>query len=69
MQGGDLTKFIKFIGDGPIYLYDSLTTFTEADDDNTVRTMNNVDFKCDIQFGQIPGSYRAIVYYQRIIQT
>lgn len=68
IQGGDLTKFANFMGDGPIYLYGSLTTFAKADDDNTARTTNNVDFICDIPVAQIPGNYRAVVRYQMLAQ-
>ena len=69
LRGGNLTKFTNFIGSSPIYLYGSLTTFVEADDNNTAKTTDNVDFKCNIPFGQIPGGYNATVYYQLRKQT
>ena len=69
LRGGNLTKFTNFIGSSPIYLYGSLTTFVEADDNNATKTTDNVDFKCNIPFGQIPGGYSATVYYHLRTQT
>ena len=68
IQGGNLIQSTKFMGDGPIYLYGSLTTFRKADDDNAVKITDNVGFKCDIPFAQIPGYYRSIVHYQMFTQ-
>jgi len=48
IQGGNLIQSTKFMGDGPIYLYGSLTTFRKADDDNAVKITDNVGLKCDL---------------------
>ncbi|MCK5112838.1 MAG: hypothetical protein KAQ84_04785 [Thermoplasmatales archaeon] len=63
VQGGNLTTFTNFTGSGPIYLYGSSTTSVDAEDNNTSKIINNVGYKCNIPFGQLPGDYYATIYY------
>lgn len=62
--GGDLTNFTNFNGSAPVYLYGSSATYADADDNNLIKTTNNVDYKCSIPFAQLPGNYTAKMYYQ-----
>lgn len=68
-RGGDLTKFTNFLGSGPLHFYGSSTTYADADDNNSTKTTNNVDYKCNIPLGQLSGNYTATMYYQLITQT
>ncbi|UCD14396.1 MAG: hypothetical protein JSW60_02995 [Thermoplasmatales archaeon] len=63
VRGGNLITFTNFTGNEPIYLYGSSTTFVDAEDNNTSKTINNVGYKCNIPFGQLPGDYYATTYY------
>jgi hypothetical protein len=68
-RGGDLTKFTNFPGSGPLHFYGSSTTYADADDNNSTKTTNNVDYKCNIPLGQLSGNYTATMCYQLITQT
>jgi len=69
VQGGDMTQFNNFEGNNSIYFYGSSTTFVGADDNNTVKTTDNVNYRCNIPFGQIPGDYITTVYYKMETQS
>ena len=69
VRGGDLNESTKFSGDGPIYLYGSSYTYANADDNNSTKTTNNVEYKCDIPYGQLSGDYYATIYYNLKILT
>lgn len=64
ITGGDLIDFMNFNDNISIYLYGSSTIFKKADDYNTMKITNNVDYKCDIPLGQIPGNYYSTVTYK-----
>jgi hypothetical protein len=64
VSGGDLINFTNFMGSGPIYLYGSSTAYVDADDNNTTKTTDNLDYKCDIPLAQLPGNYTSTIYYK-----
>jgi len=63
VRGGNLVTFTNFTGTEAMYLYGSSTTFVDAEDNNTSKTINNVGYKCNIPFGQFPGDYKTIAHY------
>ena len=69
VRGGNLEKFTNFTDSAPIYLYGSSTKYVDADDNNTTKTTNNVDYRCNIPLAQLPGNYTARAYYYLRTQT
>lgn len=69
VQGGNLNIFTNFMGNAPIYLYGSVITYVDADDNNSSKTTDNIDYKCDIPLAQLPGNYTGTIYYQLSTKT
>ena len=69
VKGGNLNEFTNFMGNGPIYFYGTITTYVDADDNNSSKTTDNLDYKCDIPLAQLPGNYTGAIYYQLRTQT
>jgi hypothetical protein len=64
VRGGDLNEFTNFNGNNEVFLFGSSTTFIGADNDSIMKTTDNIDFKCNIPTGQIPGNYYTILSYK-----
>ena len=62
-RGGNLTSFINFTGNEPLYIYGSPTTYIDAEDNNTSTIIYNMSYKCNITFGQLPGNYYSTTEY------
>lgn len=69
VKGGDQIEFANFNGTGDIFLYGSSTLYHEADNDNVEKVIDDIDYKCNIPVGQIPGNYSAKQYYNLRTQT
>jgi hypothetical protein len=69
VQDGNLNIFTNFMGNAPIYLYGSVITYVDADDNNSSKTTDNIDYKCDIPLAQLPGNYTGTIYYQLRTKT
>ena len=69
VKGGNLNEFTNFMGNGPIYFYGTITTYVDADDNNSSKTTDDLDYKCDIPLAQLPGNYTGTIYYQLRTQT
>jgi hypothetical protein len=69
VRGGDLGNFTNFNGSAPIYLYGNSTSYVTAENDNTSKLTNNVEYRCTIPFPQLAGDYNATIYYHLKTQT
>ena len=64
VRGGDLNIYDNFTAaPGGIYFYGSLGTYHLAQANGTSLTTSDVQYKCDIPFGQIAGDYVAPIRY------
>ncbi len=63
VRGGDLNIFNNFTAPGGIYFYGSLGTYHLAQANGTSLTTSDVQYKCNIPFGQIAGDYVAPIRY------
>ena len=65
--GGELADYKNFDGLNPIFIRGSEDHFAKAADNDTI-SINNVDLKCNIPFGQLPGNYSSNINYQMMTQ-
>jgi len=63
VRGGDLETFTNFTGSKPIYFYGSASTYHLAGIDGTSKKTSDVEYKCNIPFGQKAGDYRSTIHY------
>lgn len=64
VRGGDLDDFANFTAiSGDIYFYGSAGTYHLYESNGTGVTTNDVQYKCNIPFGQMSGEYRATIRY------
>lgn len=64
VRGGDLNIFDNFTAaPNEIYFYGALGTYHLAQANGTSLTTSDVQYKCDIPFGQIAGDYVAPIRY------
>ena len=64
LRGGNLTAITPFPGTGPLYLYGADTpTYQNAENNGTLKTTNDVEYRIDIPLAQYPGNYKAIIRY------
>jgi len=63
VRGGDLATFSNFNGIDPIYLYGPSSAYSDAEDDNTSKITDNIDYKCSVPLGQLPGDYNTTIHY------
>ena len=64
VRGGNLIDFMNFDNSSPIFFYGSLINYKKADDNDTMKITNNIDYKCNVPIGQIPGNYYTTVRYK-----
>ena len=69
VRGGDLDTPSNFTGTGPIYFYGGPTSYHAAEDDGTSVVTDDVEYTCDIPFGQTAGDYNATIHYRLLTQT
>ncbi|MCK5259255.1 MAG: hypothetical protein KAJ69_07010, partial [Thermoplasmatales archaeon] len=69
VRGGNLATSSNYTGSGPLYLYGSSSTYESAESNNTSKTTNNVEYKCNIPLGQHAGDYNATIRYRLKTQT
>lgn len=64
LRGGDVDSSLNFpLPSGLIYLYGSASTFHPARENGTELATSDVEYKCNIPFGQIAGEYVAAIRY------
>lgn len=64
VRGGDLDTFDNFTASpSVIYFYGSTIAYHLAQANETALATNDVQYKCDIPFGQIAGDYVAPIHY------
>ena len=64
VRGGDLLAYDNFTANpGVIYFYGALGTYHLAEPYGTSLITNNVQYGCDIPFGQMAGDYVAPISY------
>lgn len=63
IRGGNITEFINFSGNKPIFIYGSPKIFNDAEDNNSSKIINNMSYKVNVSFGQIPGDYFSTTDY------
>jgi len=64
VRGGNLTASSNFTGSGPLYLYGSNSTYENAEDNSTIKTTSDIEYKCNIPLGQQNGDYEATIRYR-----
>jgi len=64
VRGGNLTTSSNFTGSGPLYLYGSNSTYETVENNGTGKTTNDIEYKCNIPFGQQTGDYEATIRYR-----
>mgnify|MGYP001598885600 CR=1 FL=1 len=64
VRGGDLDTFDNFTASpGVIYFYGSMGMYHFAEANGTALLTSDVQYKCDIPFGQMAGDYVAPIHY------
>jgi len=64
VRGGDLNTYDNFTATpGGIYFYGALGVYHLAEPNGTSLSTNDVQFRCDIPFGQMAGDYVAPIRY------
>ena len=64
VYGGDLAAYSNFSSEGGnIYFYGSETTYHQHEANGTSLSTNDIEYKCDIPIGQMPGDYTATIRY------
>lgn len=70
LRGGNLTTVTPFPGTGPLYLWGTdAPTYEPAEDNNTSKVTDDVEYRCSIPVGQQPGDYNATIRYHLRTQT
>jgi hypothetical protein len=70
LRGGNLTSVTSFPGSGPLYLWgNSNPAYQSAENDGTVKTTSNIEYRITIPLSQLPGDYTATIYYRLMTQT
>lgn len=69
VRGGDQLEFTNFTADEETYLYGSKSSYQEADNDDNKKITDNIDYKCSIPIGKIPGNYSGKQCYTMRTET
>jgi len=70
LRGGNLTLVTSFPGTGPLYLWgNSDPAYQSAENDDTIKTTSDVEYRIAIPLSQLPGDYTATIYYRLATQT
>lgn len=70
VRGGDLDVSQNYTAlSGVIWLYGSDTTYHPSEDNGTNVTTSDVEYKCNIPWGQMAGDYTATIEYHLRTQT
>ncbi len=71
VRGGNRTTFSNFSKGStkhPVFLYgggyDSMPNRQPAESNGTNKTTNNIEYRCFIEYGKMPGSYTSTIYYR-----
>lgn len=62
-RGADVSSWTNFDGNNPIYLYGNATNYLDAMDNNSSKTANDIDYRCEIPLVQQAGDYNATISY------
>ncbi len=64
IRGGNLNNFTNFKGHEPVYFYGSSTNYINPDDNNSLKIISDIVYKCNIPIAQLPGDYYGSLYIQ-----
>jgi len=69
LRGGNLTAITPFPGTGPLYLWGTdAPSYQTAENNGTIKTVNDLEYRIDIPLAQYPGDYTATIYYHLTTQ-
>ena len=70
LRGGNRTTFSNFSkgsSSHPVFLYggsyDSMPAYQPAEPNDNNKITDNIEYRCFIEYGKMPGSYTSTVYY------
>ena len=70
LRGGNLTSVTAFPGDGPLYLWGTNESdYQAAENDDTIKTTSDVEYRIAIPLSQLPGDYTGDLYYHLVTET
>ena len=70
LRGGNLTSVTPFPGTGPLYLWgNSNPPYQAAENNDTIKTTSDVEYRCAIPLAQLPGDYTGTIHYHLVTQT
>jgi len=70
LRGGNLTSVTPFPGTGPLYLWgNSNPPYQVAENNDTIKTTSDVEYRCAIPLAQLPGDYTGTIHYHLVTQT
>ena len=70
LRGGNLTSVTPFPGTGPLYLWgNSNPPYQAAENNDTIKTNSDVEYRCAIPLAQLPGDYTGTIHYHLVTQT
>jgi len=70
LRGGNLSSVTAFPGTGPLYVWgNDDPSYELAEDDGISRSTSDLEYRIAIPLAQIPGDYRATIYYHLITET
>jgi hypothetical protein len=70
LRGGNLTTITQFPGTGPLYLWGvSEPDYQVAQDDGTLNTTSDIEYRMAIPLFTIPGDYTGILRYKLTTET
>jgi len=66
LRGGNLTSVTPFPGTRPLYLWgiSEPSSYQDAENNGASLSTSEVEYRCNIPFGQLPGNYTAMTHYQ-----
>ena len=70
LRGGNLTSVTPFPGTGPLYLWGNINPpYQAAENNDTIKTISDVEYRCAIPLAQLPGDYTGTIHYHLVTQT
>ncbi|MFO7678383.1 MAG: hypothetical protein R6V50_08420, partial [Thermoplasmatota archaeon] len=70
LRGGNITLATPFPGTGPLYIWgNGLPGYQPGENNGTIKTTNDLEYRIAIPLAQIPGDYRGTIRYKLTTET